>query len=212
MSRRKTSWMQRKTRCDAWWAPLGDAERWNLYLRSRDLSWTEAAALVAKEYPDLKRIRNAESWYGFCSQMRHEDANHRTQEAIRASQEAAVLADTVGASAEAAKAFLALGLDIAMRTGSAEASEVWVRQAAMLFRQAQRETELKIRQEEQDLSREKFESAERRLAAATETISDQTITPEEREARLKQIFGITGATPLPQGAAATPEPRPCPEP
>ena len=40
------------------------------------------------------------------------------------------------------------------------------------------------------LAREKFEAAERRAAQAKETISDRKLTPEEREAKLKEIFGL----------------------
>lgn len=40
------------------------------------------------------------------------------------------------------------------------------------------------------LAREKFEAAERRAAQAKATISDRKFTPEEREAKLKEIFGL----------------------
>lgn len=40
------------------------------------------------------------------------------------------------------------------------------------------------------LDREKFEAAERRLAAAKTAVADQKLTPAEREAKLKEIFGI----------------------
>lgn len=40
------------------------------------------------------------------------------------------------------------------------------------------------------LAREKFEASERRAAQAKETISDRKLTPEERESKLKEIFGL----------------------
>ncbi len=40
------------------------------------------------------------------------------------------------------------------------------------------------------LAREKFEASERRAAQAKATISDRKLTPEEREAKLKEIFGL----------------------
>ena len=40
------------------------------------------------------------------------------------------------------------------------------------------------------LAREKFEATERRLAAAKTAVADQKLTPAEREAKLKEIFGI----------------------
>lgn len=40
------------------------------------------------------------------------------------------------------------------------------------------------------LAREKFEAAERRAAQAKETIADRKLTPEEREAKLREIYGI----------------------
>lgn len=45
-------------------------------------------------------------------------------------------------------------------------------------------------EEAQRLAREKFEASERRAAQAKETISDRKLTPEEREAKLKEIFGL----------------------
>ena len=40
------------------------------------------------------------------------------------------------------------------------------------------------------LAREKFEASERRAAQAKATISDRKLTPEERESKLKEIFGL----------------------
>lgn len=40
------------------------------------------------------------------------------------------------------------------------------------------------------LSREKFEASERRLAAAKGAVADEKLTPAEREAKLKEIFGL----------------------
>ncbi len=40
------------------------------------------------------------------------------------------------------------------------------------------------------LSRAKFEASERRLAAAKGAVADEKLTPAEREAKLKEIFGL----------------------
>jgi len=58
-------------------------------------------------------------------------------------------------------------------------------------------TELELKQQriaqQEDalkLSREKFEAQERRLAAAQEVVADETMTPEQRIQKTKEIFGL----------------------
>ena len=59
------------------------------------------------------------------------------------------------------------------------------RQKLRLTERAQQTKEDQLR-----LAREKFEAAEKRLNAAKDTVSNTKLTPEEREAKLKEIFGI----------------------
>lgn len=49
---------------------------------------------------------------------------------------------------------------------------------------------LAIKERKLDLDREKFEAAEARLAQAKTTLSDTALTPAEREAKLKALFGL----------------------
>lgn len=62
-----------------------------------------------------------------------------------------------------------------------------VHNAAMLAISRQR---IKQQEDAARLAREKFEAAEQRLAAAKTAVTDSTLTPGEREARLKEIFGL----------------------
>lgn len=49
---------------------------------------------------------------------------------------------------------------------------------------------LEIKERKLDLDREKFEAAEARLNAAKNLVTDDTLTPEQREAKLKALFGL----------------------
>ena len=49
---------------------------------------------------------------------------------------------------------------------------------------------LAVKENQLALAREKFEAAEARLAQAKTTLSDTALTPAEREAKLKSLFGI----------------------
>ena len=64
--------------------------------------------------------------------------------------------------------------------------------AASLRLQEQRQNarRLKLQEEALALQREKFEAAEKRLDAAKAVLANDTLTPEEREARYREIFGM----------------------
>ena len=70
--------------------------------------------------------------------------------------------------------------------------------AATAFRdRAQKAEELALKERAQQtkdeqlkLAREKFEAAEKRLNAAAKAVTDETITDEQRVAKVKAIFGI----------------------
>ena len=49
---------------------------------------------------------------------------------------------------------------------------------------------LAVKERKLGLDREKFEAAEARLNAAKNLVNDSTLTPEQREAKLKSLFGL----------------------
>ncbi len=156
-----------KTRADAWWAPLSEERRWELYEKGRSASWSAISRFAEKECGVSPAPRRS-AVYAFLGAMRAQESAHRREQAILARREAKGLADAAGAKAEVADAFMALGADVALRMGDASAASDWIRMATQLLSAAQKDREIELRAEAQKLDREKFEAAERRLAQMAE--------------------------------------------
>lgn len=160
--------LAQRSRCDSWWTQLSDADRWALYEQSRTMPWYDAcgrAEAVAGKRPSRS------AWYRFVLAMRKAALAHRVEQAALARAEAKKIADAAGAAGESAKAFLALAVEVAMRTGDAEAAEAWTKQAASLYQAAARDRGLALRAEASRLARDKFNAAEQRLKEIRETVA-----------------------------------------
>ena len=154
-----------KPRVDAWYAPLSEAERWAVYEKALALPWHAVAEWVEKRH-GIAVGRSA--FYRFLDWMRQQLSAHRLEQAVLAREEARSLAEAAGAKKEIADAFVAMGSEIALRTGSAEAAGDWIKMASQLLAAAQKDREIELRAEAQRLDREKFEAAEKRLAQMAE--------------------------------------------
>lgn len=179
-------------RKDAWWAALTEEQCWTLYSETRQMTWF-ASVERARAMLGTATAPSRSAWYRFEAAMRQRELAHRIELAAQARAEAKKLADGVGAAGETAKAFLAMATEIAMRTGDAAAAESWTRQAAALYQAAARNRGLAIRAEASRLARDKFEAQEKRLNAIRDAATvkpGETLTPEERLEKVKQIFGI----------------------
>ena len=179
----------RKTRTDAWWAPLDEEARWEVYAKLCVLPW-QGVSKWLRETRGLEASRSG--LYRFASWMRPQQSARRLEQAVVARDEARGLAKAAGARKDVADAFMAMGAELALRTGDASEAVAWVKMSAQLVAAAQKDREIELRAEAQRLDREKFEAAEKRLAAASETVADEKLPPEERIRRMKEIFGIHG--------------------
>lgn len=177
----------RKARTDSWWAGLPEEECWEIFEKRRRHPWHAVVKWLAQE-KGLEVSRSGldrfEAW------MRPQVATRRVELAVLARNEAKDLAAAAGAGKDVANAFLAMGSEIALRTEDPEAARQWLEMFAAVVKAAQKDTELRLREESQRLDREKFEAQEKREAAAKGALSDKAMTDEERMARLKDIFGI----------------------
>jgi hypothetical protein len=164
----------RKARSDAWWAALPEEEAWEIFEKRKRLPW-HAVAKWLRESKGLDVSRRAlerfEAW------MRPQAASRRVELAVLARQEAKDLAAAAGARQEVADAFLALGAEFALRTEDPAAAGEWLRMSAELVKAAQKDAELKLREEDTRLAREKFEAAEKRLAAVREACEGAKAAP-----------------------------------
>ena len=167
-------------RADSWWAPLTDAELWDLWTlytphddptdtakKLPGLPWQKVAEIAQKR---LKRDAAIEHgpFYRWVAWMRPQAANDRIVR-IKASQLEVQ--------------------DIAERHNITDETTI---QDRLLKQQelALKERAQATKDDALKLAREKFEAAERRENAAKAAVSDAKLTEAERLARLKEIYGI----------------------
>ena len=183
----------RKARADAWWAALSEEECWEVWEKFRRLPW-HAVAKWLREEKGLEVSRAGV--YRFGAFMRPQASARRLELAVFARREAEGLAKAAGAKQDVAEAFMAMGAEVALRSGDAGDASAWIKMAASLLDAARQDAELKLREEAQKtaagqlaLAREKFEAAERREAEAKGVIGDAKLSDEAKMARMKEIFG-----------------------
>ena len=181
-----------KTRSDAWGEDLADDVRWQIYESCRGLPWHEVGAHL----PDGACTPSRAAWYRFLARMRKADAARRIEKVAQSVAEAQDLADRHNIKAAVfVETLKSLAIDRAM-TGNDKAATSLAAAAATIWSNAQRDAELSLKlraQETRDaqlaLAREKFEAAEKRLAAASATVADPSLTAEEKLKELDRLFG-----------------------
>ena len=182
-------------RTDSWAAALTEEQGWALYYKSRALRWNEAAAWAVKEYGCEAPSRTA--FYAWLKRMRGEESAHRLEQAATAAAEAAALAKAQARDEAMVGAYKAMAAELALRTGSAREAAKFVQMAGDITDRRLKAEELKLKQRAQEtkdealkLAREKFEAAERRLAAVQGAVDEPQLSDAERVAKIKSIFGM----------------------
>ena len=176
-----------KLRTDSWAANLTEEQAWALYYKARGLRWNEAADWAVKEFGVDAPSRTA--FYAWLGRMRKEESAHRLEQAATAAAEAAALAKTKTSDDALIAAYKAMGAELALRTGSAGEAGKFMRMALDLTDRQMKRRDLGQKDEQLKLAREKFEAAEKRLAAVAEVTGDLKLTPEEKLKELDRLFG-----------------------
>ena len=187
-----------KLRTDSWAANLTEEQAWALYYKARGLRWFEVTHWAMQEYGTEPPSRTA--FYAWLAHMRGMESAHRLEQAATAAAEAAALAKTKTSDEAQIAAYKAMATELALRTGSAKEAEKFIQMAATLADKRLKAAELKLKDRAQQtkdetlrLAREKFEAAERRLAAVQDAVksakaSGGGLTPET----LKKIEEAAG--------------------
>lgn len=196
-----------KVRQDAWGENLSEERKWAIYNltkpphegeeEGRPVLRTYELALVYLRGEAGIEPPSRSGWYRFLSRMRH--AEHlKMIYRVQASGLSAVDMATEAAIPDevAAEAFKAKAVD-ALMSDDTTAAKLYT-QAASAFAtsaRAVKEIELKekghqLKENQLKLAVEKFEAEQRKTAAASETISNTKLTPEQKESKLKEIYGI----------------------
>ena len=184
----------RKTRTDAWGEDLPPETRRELYegFASKDFEREVLPHLSLQGIPAPSRA----GWYRFLGRMRRDERLSLVCAVQSSGATAGDMAKVAVDDATAAEAYKGLSVDAAM-AGDAKAAALYA-QAANAFRdRAQKAEELKLkaaaqgtRDEQLRLAREKFEAAEKRLAAVQGAVDAPQLTDAERVAKIKGIFGM----------------------
>ena len=189
----------RKTHSNAWGEDMPEETRWRLYdeLGSRPFG-EEVMAAVAKAGAD---VPSRAGWYRFLARMRQADAERRIEKIAQSVAEAQKVADRHGVKAAVlVETLKTLAVDRAM-TGDDAAAQKFASAAASIWDRAQREREIELKQaaqrtrdEQLRLAREKFEAAEKRLAAVQEAVKSAKASggglSEEALAKIEQAVGM----------------------
>lgn len=194
---------QHKLRSDCWEGGLSEDLRDRLYdalLNGRDdegrpcvLDYGAGAALAAGE-PYRLAAPSVPGYYRALGRARGARAKRAALSSLEAAAEVApLIRDHVKAAVgdEAlADTFASLSATAVLEGAGAKTVSALGQLACSFRANALRADANRTAAEQLKLAREKFEAAEKRLAAAKDAVADVRLTPEEREAKLKEIFGI----------------------
>ena len=171
----------RKTRTDAWEAKLSDEDRTKLYALCGHLSYNSAKLLAKSE---LKiTLPGSSTFYRFLARMREEDCALRLAKASAVSKEVALMSAKSGITdLDLVKSFQNMGAEAALSGDSKTATRL-IMMACDLARKGQKQEELRI-------ANEKLKLAMAKEQKATKVIGDKKLTDAERQAKLKEIFGL----------------------
>ena len=184
----------RKTRSDAWGEDLSEALKWELYkLANYEDGCDRLAQLKLSGELDIEPPSRA-GWYRFLTRRRAEENIGRIQGGVAEAENIAATSHI--SDATLVNALKALAAD-RVTSGDDKAGVAFVAAATALIDRMQKERDLELKaaaQETKDeqlkLAREKFAAAERRENAAKAAVTDKSLSPEEREAKLKEIYGL----------------------
>lgn len=185
-----------KPRSDAWYGELDEVQLWRLWDLHRRSPWYEVTEYAQKEYGIAGISRSA--YYRWVAWMQPQVSERRLLAAEMATAEIEKIAKGVGLDdAKAVAAYKSLGAEVALRTGSATAAAKYIEMATAIQDRLLKQQELALKERAQatkddalKLAREKFEAAEKRLAAVQGAVDEPQLSDAERVAKIKSIFGM----------------------
>ena len=182
--------MSTKARADAWYASLDEEQLWQLYSMAKRSQWFEVVKVAREEMGVTENVSRS-AYYRWLDYMRGEESEHRLALARIAATEANDLAASVGVDDEKAiAAYKSLAAEMALRTGSAKEASKFLQMAMDLTDRRLKTIDLHRKDEELKIAQEKLRIEQAKNAKAVETLKEDKLTPDEREAKLKEIFGL----------------------
>lgn len=164
----------RKARCDAWWAGLSEEELWEIHDKRKVHAWYKVTEwLREKKAIDISRraLERFEKW------MAPQEKERKLAQIVEMRARAAEMSKEMGLRGEIANAFLLMANEVSMRTDDPKLAKTWVDMFAAVIKAEQKDVQLKQHAEDSRLEREKFEAAEKRLAAVREACEGAKAAP-----------------------------------
>ncbi len=185
-----------RTRIDSWAADLGEDQAWTLYYKALRCQWNEAAAFAVKEF-GLESMPSRTAFYKWMRQMRESEHEHRMGQAAIAAAEAAALGHKATKDEAIVQALKALATEAALQSDAKTANSLIASAMAIKDRLLKTE-EVRLRTRAQSVKEEELKIAQQKLeielaksAKAVETLKQDKLTPEERDRKLREIFGLS---------------------
>ena len=174
-----------KTRTDAWETPLSEEQRWAVYGRMKEHPWHEAMAWAREEYG--VEMPSRQGAYNFADRMRKLEGARRVELALTARSEAGELAALAAPDDQAMiDAYKSLAADMALRCNDSETALTYTKMALAIGEQ-------RLKRQALELSRDKFEAAEKRLVATADAVKQLDasggLSPEAR-ATIEKAMGV----------------------
>lgn len=174
--------MTKKTRSDAWESRLDDELQSRVYLAAGTArNFHEAKLILKRDFPDVK-VPGERAWYRFLDRMRN-NAAMLLQRAAAAARDVKTMAKTTK--------FDRVDLISSFQTLAAEAEFAGEHdRAKALFDTVFKLAHIDQRDEELKLAQGRLRLLEAKEAKATKVIANEKLTSEQREQKLKEIFGL----------------------
>jgi len=172
----------KKIRTDAWEMTLDAETRDKLFSRCADLGYA-SAKIVAKNELKVTIPSHPGTWYRFLERMRRDESALRLAKALATKREIGDLAKKSEISnTEIVRSLQTLGASAALN-GNLDSMKDFFMVACDLARTEAKAEELRI-------ANEKLKLAQQKEAQATDTLSDKKLSAREKEAKLKEIYGM----------------------
>lgn len=174
--------MNKKIRSDAWEGRLTDEQQSRVYLAAGTAkNFHEAKLIIQKDFPDVK-VPSERAWYRFLDRMRN-NAAMLLQRAAAAARDVKTMAKTTK--------FDRVDLINSFQTLAAEAEFAGDHdRAKALFDTVFKLAHIDQREEELRIASDRLKILEAKEAKATKVIANEKLSPEQREQKLKEIFGL----------------------
>lgn len=184
-------------RSDSWYAMLDESALWQLYsMARRGAQWFEVVKAAESQFNLTAKVSRS-GYYRWLDFMRGQESERRLAQARIAALEVDDLAKVVGLKDEKAiLAYKSLAAEIALK-GDAKTASQYLRMAMDLRDRQLHSAEVDLKtqdlarkEEELKIAQEKLKIEQAKSAKAVDTLKETKLSPEEREQKLKEIFGL----------------------